>query len=872
MKTKHIITTLFLLFFMQSFAQKIKQGEYFYDTDPGVGSGTPIIISTPSDSVSRTFTFSTVGLNNNGLFKGFHQIYVRFKDSLNRWGITDAYPFYVYDTLKTTAPSLSARLNAGEYFIDTDPGVGLGTGIPSITIGDSVYKTFSFSTAGLTNTGLFGGFHQVFYRFRDSLGRWSFTNNMPFYVYDTTRTNQVIAAQINQGEYFIDTDPGVGSGTSFTFTGPVDSVQTTFNLSTTGLSVGLHNVYIRFKGTDGKWGFTDQKQFRVCNNIFASPTVTGNTSICATDTLKLFASIVAGAIAYKWTGPNGFTSNSQNISIANTSNIHAGVYKVISIRTGGSGCDTSNEVLTTVIVNSAPTAQSLTVSGNLNVCSSDSVMLSIANQIGFNYRWLRNGINTTNIADTFNSYTAKTSGTYTVKVTNTNGCFSNMRDTLVTINPKPNTSAINGNGNVLVSSTQTYSVTNTSSSGYNWIVGNGTINSGNGSSSISVTWPSSAGTGSVKVIETGSTGCKGDTQTLSINISSFTLNVNPLSLSYTNSASSKKVGVSSNTNWSVSSNQTWATVNKANGTNNDSITITVSANSTFVERTATVTFTAGTLTQTVSVTQSGSIPDSLNLDFNSLTFTATGSTKQVQLTSNKNWTISGKASWVTLTPNGGSGNTTLNITTSANTSSISRTNSISFTAGTATQILIITQDSTPATADQLSLNKDSIVTGSSALSTTVQLQSNRSWTITNPASWVTISPMSGTNNAILSVNILANSTTSVRTVDVLISAGTIVKELRIKQDASVSVNEINSSNNLNIYPNPTSGIITISSSQVIANIDVFDVTGKLVFSQQNCNKQTKSELDLSALTNGIYFIHAVTENGGVSKSKVVVSK
>ena len=872
MKTKHILTTVFLLLFMQTFAQKIKQGEYFYDTDPGVGFGTQIIISTPADSVSPTFTFSTATLNNNGLFKGFHQIYVRFKDSLNRWGIADAYPFYVYDTLKTTAPILSARLNAGEYFIDTDPGVGLGTGIPSITIGDSVYKTFSFSTASLTNTGLFGGFHQVFYRFRDSLGRWSFTDNMPFYVYDTTRTNQVVSAQINQGEYFIDTDPGVGSGTTFTFTGPVDSVQTTFNLSTTGLSVGLHNLYIRFRGTDGKWGFTDQKQFRVCNNIFASPTVTGNTSICATDTLKLFASTVAGAIAYKWTGPNGFTSTLQNITIANASNIHAGDYKVIAIRTGGAGCDTSNEVLTTVLVNAAPVAQSLTVNGSLNVCSPDSVMLSIANQVGFKYRWLRNGINTTNLADTFNNYIAKTSGTYTVKVTNTNGCFRNMRDTLVTINPKPNTSSINGNENVLVSSTQTYSVTNTSSSGYNWIVSNGTINSGNGSSSISVTWPSTAGTGSVKVIETGSTGCKGDTQALSINISSFTLNVNPLSLSYTNTASSKKVGVTSNTSWTVSANQTWVSLNKANGTNNDSVTISLTANGTSVQRTATVTFTAGSLTQTVSVTQSGSIPDSLNLDFNSLTFTATGSTKQVQLTSNKNWTISGKASWVTLTPNGGSGNATLNITTSANTSSISRTNTITFTAGTATQILTITQDSTPSTADQLSLNKDSIKTGSSGTSTTVQLQSNRAWTITNPASWVTISPMSGTNNAILSVNILANSTTSVRTVDVLISAGTIIKELHIKQDASVGINEMGGFSGISIYPNPTSGLVTISSSKSIANIDVFDVTGKLVYCQQNNIKQNITSLDLSNLSNGIYFIHAETENGGVSKSKVVVSK
>jgi hypothetical protein len=515
-----------------------------------------------------------------------------------------------------------------------------------------------------------------------------------------------------------------------------------------------------------------------------APSISGNTAFCEGNSLLLFASTISN-VSYRWIGPNGFTANTQNIQILNANVIASGLYSVYVIKNAPTnGCDTSSIISTFVTVYPKPIIQSLLVNGNLLFCNGDSIILSINNQIGYSYRWLKNGTNTLYDADTFSSYTAISSGTYTLKVTNTNGCFSIMRDTIVTVNPKPNTSAINGSANVLVSSTQTYSVSNTSSSGYNWIVSNGTINSGNGSSSISVTWPSSAGIGSVKVIETGSTGCKGDTQTLNINVSSTTLNVNPLSLSYLNTASSKKVGVTSNTNWIVSANQTWVTLDKSSGSNNDSITINVAVNSTVVQRTATITFTAGSLTQTVN----------------------------------------------------------------------------------------ISQDSTPVSADQLSLNKDSIVTGSSALSTTVQLLSNRSWTITNPSSWVTISPMTGSNNAILSVNILANSTISVRTVDVLISAGIIVKELRIKQDASVSVSEVNKTNNITIYPNPTSGLVTISSIQTIANIEVFDVTGKLVYTQQNNRNQTNTEIDLSALSNGIYLIHAQNNFGGISKTKLVISK
>ncbi|MEI7979611.1 MAG: T9SS type A sorting domain-containing protein [Bacteroidota bacterium] len=86
------------------------------------------------------------------------------------------------------------------------------------------------------------------------------------------------------------------------------------------------------------------------------------------------------------------------------------------------------------------------------------------------------------------------------------------------------------------------------------------------------------------------------------------------------------------------------------------------------------------------------------------------------------------------------------------------------------------------------------------------------------------------------------------------------------------VEDVLENNKISVFPNPTSGIITLSSNQTIATIDVFDVTGKLVYSQQNNGKQTNIEIDLSALSNGIYFINAQTENGGISNNKVVISK
>jgi hypothetical protein len=75
-----------------------------------------------------------------------------------------------------------------------------------------------------------------------------------------------------------------------------------------------------------------------------------------------------------------------------------------------------------------------------------------------------------------------------------------------------------------------------------------------------------------------------------------------------------------------------------------------------------------------------------------------------------------------------------------------------------------------------------------------------------------------------------------------------------------------------IYPNPTTGMVNISSSQAIDNIEVFDVTGKLVLSHRNDTHQKHIELDLSAFGNGIYFIQTHNQNAEKTLNKVVISK
>lgn len=81
-----------------------------------------------------------------------------------------------------------------------------------------------------------------------------------------------------------------------------------------------------------------------------------------------------------------------------------------------------------------------------------------------------------------------------------------------------------------------------------------------------------------------------------------------------------------------------------------------------------------------------------------------------------------------------------------------------------------------------------------------------------------------------------------------------------------------STDEVKIFPNPSNDKLTINSNQDIANINVFDITGKAVHNKEFTNKLNQTEIDLSALNNGIYFIAVQSSNGEISKNKIVLAK
>ena len=67
----------------------------------------------------------------------------------------------------------------------------------------------------------------------------------------------------------------------------------------------------------------------------------------------------------------------------------------------------------------------------------------------------------------------------------------------------------------------------------------------------------------------------------------------------------------------------------------------------------------------------------------------------------------------------------------------------------------------------------------------------------------------------------------------------------------------NSKETFSVYPNPTTGIITVGNLEGFKNlqgIEITDIAGKIVFQVEIINQKSKMEIDLSMLEKGIYFI------------------
>jgi Secretion system C-terminal sorting domain len=182
---------------------------------------------------------------------------------------------HAQDPAYPPAPAAPQNIIKAEYFFDIDPGFGNGSNIP-VAPGVDINNT----PAAINTTGLSNGTHRLYIRTKSNEGRWSLTNVKDFVVDFNPAYPAIPVAPLNiiKAEYFIDTDPGFGNGSNIPVTPGITISNTPATINTTGLSNGVHRLYIRTGSNEGRWSVTNIKDFIVSEDPAypAIPAAPGN--------------------------------------------------------------------------------------------------------------------------------------------------------------------------------------------------------------------------------------------------------------------------------------------------------------------------------------------------------------------------------------------------------------------------------------------------------------------------------------------------------------------------------------------------------------------------------------------------------------------
>lgn len=213
----HFSATYYRSFYVPPASEQITRIEYSWDKAATPGSGTAIDF-TPSGSIDLTTQLPVTSLPT-----GIHTLYLR--------ALSDGHPSAVYSRTFYVAPVVQ-KVQAIEYFYDTDPGVGKATRMAATTVGDSLNMAFDVETAGLSD-----GIHHIGIRTLTS-GTWSSTYTRQFLV------RSQVDNFITRVEYYWDTDPGQGKGITVDITS-AEEVDTDFDADMAELDEGTHTLYVR---------------------------------------------------------------------------------------------------------------------------------------------------------------------------------------------------------------------------------------------------------------------------------------------------------------------------------------------------------------------------------------------------------------------------------------------------------------------------------------------------------------------------------------------------------------------------------------------------------------------------------------------------
>ena len=96
--------------------------------------------------------------------------------------------------------------------------------------------------------------------------------------------------------------------------------------------------------------------------------------------------------------------------------------------------------------------------------------------------------------------------------------------------------------------------------------------------------------------------------------------------------------------------------------------------------------------------------------------------------------------------------------------------------------------------------------------------------------------------------------------------GVYIDDILLTGDQSTDIEEINLSNSISIYPNPTNGIFSVEGENM-KRIEISSITGAVV--KELIVNNNKTNIDLTGYSSGIYFAKIITDKGSAIKKIVL---
>ena len=225
----HISSTLFFYTGSQPISN-IAAIEYFFGLDPGKGNGTSVSITPNTDIVNLQATIQT-----SSIPSGANVLNIRSQDVHGQWSQTN-------QVLVLKQEDNLEDITKIEYYFDQDPGKGNAS-----TINLSADINISDLSSLISTSTLSNGPHRLAIRAQQMDGTWSLDQHFLI-----IKQPEDIAYNINQAEYFIGQDPGLGNGQALNIN-PGNQIILIQSIDASLLGSEAEEIHVRTKDETDRW-------------------------------------------------------------------------------------------------------------------------------------------------------------------------------------------------------------------------------------------------------------------------------------------------------------------------------------------------------------------------------------------------------------------------------------------------------------------------------------------------------------------------------------------------------------------------------------------------------------------------------------------